>query len=518
MVSDSNASYPHPSIDQMLRRLREINHGPPRKVVILGAGISGLVAARELQALGHEVEIYEARDRIGGRILTHHFADGSYNELGAMRIAASHDFTHHYVDQVGLTPKLRPFINSVPENFLDLRGVVCRYNECRDRVFPKYDISPWLRQQENGGAIFGWITQTTIDTLTEGEVASLFAGDTNTDTLRYLANTSLGEYLAQRLSLDARNLVGMFTSLEVWWDKAVTMFLRDNIVGTGDNLTTIHGGVSQLPERLYEGIRCPVHLGRDVISLQRDGETGVQFQWTQTGACENSAQTEHCDYLLCTIPFAVLRRMKLGGFSEDKLHVIRDMAYAAATKVLLNCKERFWQRDYGIFAGGSVSDKIQRQTYYPMDHSTIDVEEPTPQHHGLYSSTVHKGVVRRDHADDCEPGVLIGAYAWGRDGRRLGALPEGERADVVMGHIESFHPEIRDYVVDSATIDWEAEKYSAGAFAFLRPGQLQHLFPLASKPEGRIFFAGEHCSTDQAWIQGSLISTFTAMEQILSCS
>jgi monoamine oxidase len=499
----------------MLRRLRQINSPTPRKVTILGAGISGLVAARELEALGHEVEIYEARDRIGGRILTQYFSDGSYNEIGAMRIAAGHDYVHHYIDQVGLKEKLRPFINSVPENFLDLRGVVCRYHECREQIFPRFELSPWLREQENGGAIFGWITQTTIDTLTEAEVASLFAGEVDTDYLRLLANTSLGEYLEQRLGRDARNLVGEFTSLEVWWDKAITMFLRDNMVGTGDDLTTIHGGVSQLPERLYEGIKGPVHLNRDVIRLKVEGDAGVTFDWIDSGGCESTARTERSDTVLCTIPFAVLRRMKLENFSVGKQHAIRDMAYAAATKVLLHCRERFWQREYDIFAGGSVSDGIQRQTYYPMDHSTVEVEEPTPKYHGPYSSTVHKGVVKHDHADDGEPGVLIGAYAWGRDARRLGAIPEGERADVVMRHIERFHPEIRDYVTDSATIDWEAEKYSAGAFAFLRPGQLEHLFPLAREPEGRLFFAGEHCSTDQAWIQGSLISTLEALEQIL---
>ena len=43
----------------------------PAEVVIVGAGAAGLSAARELTAAGREVLIVEARDRIGGRILTH---------------------------------------------------------------------------------------------------------------------------------------------------------------------------------------------------------------------------------------------------------------------------------------------------------------------------------------------------------------------------------------------------------------------------------------------------------------
>ena len=55
MDSGSSSSYPHTSIHEMLRRLQQVNSPTPRKVTILGAGISGLVAARELEALGRRV-------------------------------------------------------------------------------------------------------------------------------------------------------------------------------------------------------------------------------------------------------------------------------------------------------------------------------------------------------------------------------------------------------------------------------------------------------------------------------
>ena len=150
-----------------------------------------------------------------------------------------------------------------------------------------------------------------------------------------------------------------------------------------------------------------------------------------------------------------------------------------------------------------------------MDQAEFRPRHDGPEHHSQYSHSTYANVGRKKGEDDRAPGVLIGAYAWGRDSRRLGALGEDERAEVVMDHIERFHPEIREYVTDTATIDWEAEKYSAGAFSFLRPGQLEHLFPHAGTPEGRLFFAGEHCSTDQAWVQGSMISALQAVDDIV---
>lgn len=85
---------------------------PPasRRVVVIGAGLSGLVAAYELAAAGHEVTIFEARDRPGGRVLTIRdpFADGHFAEAGAARIPPGHDLVHHYARRLGI--EMTPFL------------------------------------------------------------------------------------------------------------------------------------------------------------------------------------------------------------------------------------------------------------------------------------------------------------------------------------------------------------------------------------------------------------------------
>lgn len=520
---DLASTYPHVPVADMLARIRRDDEGRPRKhVLVLGAGMAGLVAARELQALGHTVRIVEGSDRIGGRILTHRFEDGSYNELGAMRVPASHDYTRHYIAAASLDDKLIPFVNSVPENFLDLHGRVVRADHGQEAIYPLYGLpeSPTVPStaypQPNGGAIFAWLLGNVIATLTKFEQDSLFKGELTTDRLRALDGLSLGAFLDGMVPSEVKRLVGAYTSLAVWFDKAVTMFIRDQIVETGNGLQTLLGGMDQLPHAIAGKLLAPgtVEYRAEVTRIAvRPGErVEVDLQTPQ------GHRREVADFVLCTLPFGVMRQLALEGLSYEKTYAIGEMTYAASTKVILGFKHRFWEAHYGIYGGSSVSDGIQRQTYYPMDHigSPDRVEDGAPVSvHGR--APTPRPVAPHDGADPSRPGALLGAYCWGADALRLGALSPERRAHAVRLGISRFHPEVMDDAgyTGHASICWATNKWSVGAFAFLRPGQLGSLWAAAGKPEGRLFFAGEHCSLDQAWIQGALISSLQAVDQIV---
>ena len=95
--------------------------GPRKRVVVIGAGLAGLVAAYELKHQGHDVVVLEAQNRVGGRVYTcRNFAPGLYAEFGAMRIPRCHDLTLKYCRQFGLP--LQPFVMGNPNGLVYVRG------------------------------------------------------------------------------------------------------------------------------------------------------------------------------------------------------------------------------------------------------------------------------------------------------------------------------------------------------------------------------------------------------------
>src|SRR5687768_6146605 len=93
----------------------------PRKVVVVGAGMAGLVAAYELKRAGHEPIILEARHRLGGRVYTMRepFAPGLHAEAGAMRVPSAHKLTMAYIEKFGL--ELLPFTMNNPQAYQYVR-------------------------------------------------------------------------------------------------------------------------------------------------------------------------------------------------------------------------------------------------------------------------------------------------------------------------------------------------------------------------------------------------------------
>jgi monoamine oxidase len=88
------------------------------------------------------------------------------------------------------------------------------------------------------------------------------------------------------------------------------------------------------------------------------------------------------------------------------------------------------------------------------------------------------------------------------------------RLEEALDDVAQIHPRIREEYEVGASHAWYGDRWARGAFAMFAPEQQSALQADIVRPEGRILFAGEHCSLYHAWIQGALESGIRAAQDI----
>ncbi len=477
----------------MLDMCKLANHQEGKRVTILGAGIAGLVAAYELERLGHEVDIIEGSPRIGGRIWTHRFGNdpkAAYGELGAMRIPSEHKHVLHYIHELGLTDKLCKFVTvfEEPNALMNIHSKVFRMKDAA-RVFQEHypRIFTNTRYSYKTKLFAAWL-KTIVDAISPGNLRDSLESDLSSKLMDELERLDLESYFKEDgETIDLHSFIKENPGLRARCSKALDMFFSDILVETSHDLLQLEGGMDQIINHLAAAIKSPIKCNQKVVGLH------VQSDYVQVSYLEEGQlRTRRCDYVLCTIPFSIVRQMKLSGFDRKKLAAIDKTFYCPATKVLFHCVEAFWQKD-GIKGGASFSDEGIRQTYYPSIKSNLS----------------------RDS-------TLLASYTIGDDADHLGMMSEAERYAYVKNAVSKLHYEIKKpgMVLDMATIAWGSYEWSVGGCSIPWGGDItsesnHHIHYLeAARPQNTLFFAGEHCSRFPAWLQGAIESSIEAVYDI----
>jgi monoamine oxidase len=444
-----------------------------KRVVVIGGGLAGLVAAFELTRQGHDVVVLEAQGRVGGRIYTlRTFAPGLYAEAGGMRIPRVHELTLEYCRLFGLT--LRPFVMGNPNGLVYIGGVRMTAAEAqREPERLPFEVA----EHERGR---------TADALWEHATADirelLASGESAWDAIRRQYDQySIREFLELKgFSEGAIEMYGVLNFVESDLNSAVMEELREQLGGAYVDMQEIVGGMDRLPNAFYAAMPDKVRFGAEVHAVDQDPESVTVYYRTRGGRFSVTA-----DYAICTLPFSVLRHIEmLKPLSRGKQRAIRQLHYSASTKILFQVRRRFWEQADGIFGGATATDLGIRRINYPT---------PDPE---------------------TERGVLLASYTWGQDAARWGAMDETARIEEALEDVERIHPGIREEFESGVSHAWYDDKYAGGAFALFDPEQQTKLQEDITGREGRIFFAGEHCSLHHAWIQGALESGIRAAREI----
>jgi monoamine oxidase len=451
------------------------NNNPRKKVLILGAGIAGLVAGYELLKAGHTPIILEAQNRLGGRIYTMRepFAEGLHAEAGAMRIPKSHDLTQFYIKKFGL--ELLPFTMGNPRTYVYIAGKKLRMQEYLDvSEHLEGELTP-AEMATTVQAMWAQAIQPFIDDVgARGDAAW-------EEIVSKYDNYSTREFLEEcKWSEGAIELYGLMENQEANMNFSFVELLREDVGECYSKLEQIKGGTDRLPYAFYPTLAPHIRLGAEVVAIDQTPDGVVAHYKTLAGRFHETA-----DYMICTIPFSVLRHIEvLTPFSRAKQKAIRQLHYDASTKIFIQCKRRFWEEDEGIYGGGTVTDLAIRNLYYP------------------------------EQGRETGRGVLLASYTWADDAERWASLPRRERLEQAIENIAHIHPQILKEFEGGASWSWHDDPHAGGAFAMFEPGQQSRLYADIIRPEGRIHFAGEHASLAHAWIQGSIESALRAASEI----
>lgn len=431
-------------------------------VLVAGAGLAGLTAARDLMAMGADVTVIDARDRVGGRVWTarDRFADSQHAEAGGDMIDEGHGAIRALAAELGLT---------LTRILRDGFGYARADGNGRTRIAPRSASRGWERLS---GALSDlddryrlvekrWDSPITAD-LARRSVSN-WLDEVNGDAdLRATTTALRGFFLADPDELSLLALVDQFAS-----DGQPGPWRTYRITGGNDRLS------SALATPLAERLK----LNTALVAVSHRGK-GVR------ASVKNARQTSQiqCDYLLIALPATLLRRIPITPALPAPQHAaIASLKYGRATKTLMQFSDRFWRAAGRPRAFGSD---------LPLG-AVWDGNEEQRGHAGILSLLAGGSASDDTRALTSTDGItgLVRSLDW------LGS----DRADLVAWH----------------QVGWDADPWARGGYAFFDPAFDPGLRAWLARPCGRLFFAGEHTSFQwQGYMNGAVESGQRAAAEI----
>ncbi len=259
---------------------------------------------------------------------------------------------------------------------------------------------------------------------------------------------------------------------------------------------TFTGGLQMLP---WSFVQCEKNGGfqGDDMDLSKSiifGAKAHTIKYTAgtaivTYSDQSSGKDLECvgDAVIITLPVHIIRQLKFNPpLPAEYCAAIENIRYSPSTKIMLQCRERFWEKEKKINGGFSKTNMPIGQLHYP---SNPGFEIP-------YT----------------ERGILM-CYTWKQEALLFGSQSSKDAIAEAVREIEEIHPEIVDYFEVGAVQAWYSDPTSQGAFGLLKPMQYLATEYLMDKPLLSVYFAGEALSHTNGWIQGALVSGLRAAFQ-----
>lgn len=431
-------------------------------VAVVGAGIAGLTAARALTRAGLEVLVLEARDRIGGRLLSAELPDGSPIDVGGQWVGPTQHRIHDLIRELGL--ETFP-THTAGRHIAELGGTRSEYTGSIPRLNP-------VTLADIGQA------RARLDRMAAGippnepwhaADAERLDGRTFDTWLRRAARTRRGrDYF--RAVTEAVFATGTEDVSALWAGFYISA------AGGLDALIDTAGGAQQ--DRVIGGAQS--------IALEMAGGLGdrvvlnspvTRIEWTDTQARVHSDRgTVRARHVVIAVPPPLAARIRYSpGLPGDRDQLVQRMPMGRVIKINVVYPEPFWRADGWSGQANSTSRPLGT----------------------VFDNTPHCG----------GPGVLIG-FLEGRHADAGARMTPGDRRELVLEDLAGyFGPRAHD-PIDLIERDWAEEEYSRGCYgAFATPGTLTRFGEHLRRPVGPLHWAGTETATRWAgYMDGAIES------------
>ena len=418
--------------------------GPARaaagRVIVVGAGFSGLAAAYELSRVGYEVTVVEGRNRVGGRVLS--FSDlvpGKVVEGGGELIGSNHPTWMGYGKQFKLE-----FLDVTEE---DLEFPIMLNGK---RLSGDESEALWEELEETFNTIVADAAKVDAERPWTSSNAEALDKRTLADWITELDATPLGKQAMHTMMMADNGVVPEWQSylgnlamvkgggLEKYW--------------TESEVYRCKGGNQQLATRLVTAIGPPRVMTRTTVTAIAVTDRGVRV----TLAGGKVLEAEHA---ILAVPPSLWNRIAI----DPALPATLAPQMGHSVKCLLALKAPFWRR--AELAPDILSDGPVNMTW---------------------------------HATDGQEGVEVGGEAMVAfsSGPSADACREwgARRIDTYLGELQKIYRGIRGNYVRARFMDWPGDRWTMGGYSFPAPGQVTTQGPTLHDGIGRLHFAGEHTS------------------------
>ena len=428
-------------------------------VIVVGAGIAGLGAARVLAERGARVLVVEARDRVGGRLLSHKVDGGQVVELGA-------EFVH------GRSPELWKLIEEARVETVE-----------RDGAMLRQEGPGKLTRDDDEEDEFAGPLEELEDCDSEDET---FASWVARKEFEPWQKHTLKSYVEGFNAADA-NVIGI-RALGVQ-EKA-----EDEI--EGDRAWHVRGGYAQLAEYLERRVKDAggeVRLSREVLAVRwRKGDVEVE-----TNRC-GLLRARKC---IVTLPLGVLQQVNdEGGVrvapEPRAIAQARRMAMGDAVRFTMVFREAWWLASKAV-----DEESLARMSFlFTLGETPTVWWTPHPEREQFPTITGWAGGPRARELQ-------------GKSAGELGQAACDQLAGVFGLPAERVHAAL----LSTHTHDWKNDQYSCGSYSYVPAGALDASAAMSEPEAETMYFAGEHTDTTGNWgtVHAALISGLRAAAQVL---